>query len=125
MRKLLYDGPMTDKYIDGNFHDNMCAIPGSSRVMNETFPNPQNPRLIGFVRNVWNLDGVTVLYAADYKVTSPTSVEGIKAIVTLDGPEQQLGEVERKIYESLEKELRYSMYPTERSADGRGLTIIV
>lgn len=90
MQKIHYDGPIECPYVDGDFYELMDHL-GSSLVLNEDFPHPENPKLKGFIVNVWNFDDVTVLYYSRYKLVPPKELEGISAKVILDGPSDKIG----------------------------------
>ena len=114
MQKVHYDVPVEGPYVDGDFYGLMAHL-NSSLVLNEDFPHPKNPALKGFIVNTWNLDGVTVLYRSEYKLTKDgTNTDGLHAKVILDGSEQKIGEVERKIQEGIEKGLHHAGFTTIR-----------
>ena len=105
MQKIHYEGAVEGPYVDGDFYGLMEHL-DSSLVLNEDFPHPENPKFTGFIVNIWNLDGVTVLYRSQYRLTKEgTKIEGLQAMVILDGHEQKIGEVERKIQDGIKKGL--------------------
>ena len=113
-KRTLYEGLNEGDYIDGDFHDNICAIDGSMRILNETFPNPKNPKRLGFVRNVWNIDGLTLLYCLDKWSHEKGSLEKGLVKVTLFGEENKFNGVEEKINYALRNNIRDEYYPTKK-----------
>jgi len=106
-----YEGflsPVHHPYSFPRFVDLMNGLPGSIAVRTvgdssvyQVRPRknwPEEARTIG----VWNCDGVTVMYE-DHKYLTPDSRIVLGHVsVTLDGSDDAVGGVERKILDSIE-----------------------
>lgn len=104
MYKVLYDGPIIDKYRLPSFSEVLKCSEGSEPLFSHSSRMPNcPPYLFEEIVSACNIDGVRIICQQVSRRIQPGGVISGNLFVLLDGPSGKIGGVEKKILKIVKK----------------------